>query len=141
VVAIHITKMISFNGSFLSSFFSRPFNCEDSTNAGIPDLKYDLFNVKFILPTRQDLFISSVLVNESYMIAYVNEDFSDACIPHKYQITSDFNQNDVCFNIIFGEKVCGDSRDSIAITPGPLFRVNKEKCYIMVSGSYDFLGN
>jgi hypothetical protein len=129
------TKKISFN---LSDFFSKPFSCESGTNTGVLNLKYDLFNVKFTLPTNQELFISRMYANESYIIAYMNEDFSDACIPHKYQITPEFTEDEVCFNIIVRDNVCNDP---ITIIAGPLFKTKKDGCYKMISGDSDFLAS
>ncbi|MEK6983599.1 MAG: hypothetical protein AABX33_03425 [Nanoarchaeota archaeon] len=59
----------------------------DQTN-----LKYDIFNAEIFLPTNQKLFVPKVLSNQSYIIAYLNEDYSAACIVPKYKIDTNFDE-------------------------------------------------
>lgn len=87
-------------------------------------------------PVINKFFLDKVLAGESYNIAYMTNDYSDACIPHKYRITSDFVESHVCFKITFGENVCADQ---ITLVPGPLFKSNKTECFKKISGETDKL--
>lgn len=74
--------------------------------------------------------------NVSYIIAYFNEDFSDACIVHKYELPKNFDESEVCF--IAEPKL---PKPSLTLSPGRKFISDKESCFKKVSGDFDILKN
>ncbi|MBS3114241.1 hypothetical protein J4448_04005 [Candidatus Woesearchaeota archaeon] len=120
----------------INKFFNK-INSEGCGNFELPDLKYDLYNVKVVLPTKQELFMEKILSNGSYIIAYLNEDYSDACIVNKYKIQSNFDENDVCFIFSLGDNPC---TDKFSLSRGPSFQEDRSRCYKKLSGQFDFLG-
>lgn len=106
------------------------------TTSNYPNLRYDLFNVKYVLPTKQELFIPEMKSNVSYITAYLNEDLSDACLVHKYEEPKNFNESEVCFIV---EPIFPSTRLNISV--GPKFISDKESCFRKVSGDFDFLNH
>ena len=102
------------------------------------DLKYDIFNAELILPTNQRLFMAKVLANQSYIIAYLNEDYSAACIVPKYKIDNNFDEKKACFIFTFNENPCSGGFN---LKPGPAFFSNRTSCFVKISGNYGFLEN
>lgn len=86
-------------------------------------IRFDLFNVKIILPSKQELFLPEFLFDKSYSIAYSNDEHSDFYIMHKYRIFDDFNEKDVCFIHNINEE------GRVLIEYGPKYKSDNELCY------------
>ena len=95
------------------------------TRVTIRHQKFNLFNVKVILPSNQELFLSEYLYDQEYVVAYSNDDGSDYYIPHKYRITYDFNDEDVCFINYANPK----SDEAELMQVGPKYISDEESCY------------
>lgn len=96
-------------------------------------LKYDLFNVKIIFPTNQEIFMSEVLADQKYIVAYLNRDYSDAYILHEYRILPNFYEEDVCLIATV------NSNWTITLSGGPKYFTDRKSCYKKVSGKDDIL--
>ncbi len=123
---------MEFTGTF--EHFFEDLTSEYGPNYKYPNLRYDLFNVKYVLPTKQELFIPEMKSNVSYIIAYFNKDFSDACIVHKYELPKNFDESEVCF---IAEPILPSIRVNLSL--GPKFISDKESCFRKVSGDFDFI--
>lgn len=124
-------RIASFN--FKNYFKSLQY--ENNQSLETPNLTYNLFNAEFILPSNQKLYLPEILSDKQYTVAYLNEDLSDACIVHKYQIPSNFDEGEVCFIFTLFE----DSVETMQMAQGPKFIENKTSCFEKVSGDFDLL--
>lgn len=120
----------------LKDYFKQPLVI-DNQSFFDENLEYNLFNVMFILPSNQKLFIPEIISNKDYTVAYSNNDYSEVCIVHKYKITSDFDEDNVCFIATFSE----DPNQMMFLDPGPKFISDKESCFEKVSGEISLIEN
>ncbi len=92
--------------------------------------KVNLYNLKFILPDYKEAFLKKAIYNESYTIGECNDQLSDCCVYHKYIVTGDLSNKDICW--IHTTRLTGDVvSDSIVATDE--FYINPESCMKEIS--------
>lgn len=82
------------------------------------------YNSKIILPSKQEVFLDEIWSNESYVIAYMNNDFSDAYLVNKYRIPEDLNEESICY-YMYIDKV----GDRMRTEKGPRALNNENSCF------------
>ena len=82
------------------------------------------FDSVIVLPSRQKVFLNAIWYNESYTIAYFNNDETDAYIPHAYRVPENITDKDICYTFYI-DKV----GEPMRLEEGEKVNINKSSCF------------
>ena len=95
-------------------------------NFEIPELggKVNIYNVKYILPDGQIVFLKEMKFNETYQIAQCNQEYTDCYIYHKFRAPE-----------LQVEEICWEAgwRDGGGAQSQSKFRSNPSSCFSVIN--------